>query len=49
MIERLPEGPKYYPDDWVTDHPERFIMAELIREKVLLLTREEVPMPLLWW
>ncbi|HHV94188.1 MAG TPA: GTPase Era [Firmicutes bacterium] len=43
VIERLPEGPKYYPDDWVTDHPERFIMAELIREKVLLLTREEVP------
>lgn len=39
----LPEGPKYYPDDWVTDHPEQFIMAELIREKVLHLTREEIP------
>lgn len=39
----LPEGPKYYPDDQVTDHPERFIVAELIREKVLELTREEVP------
>ncbi len=43
VIERLPEGPKYYPDDWITDHPEQFIMAELIREKVLLLTREEIP------
>ncbi|WP_067922960.1 GTPase Era [Alicyclobacillus shizuokensis] len=40
---RLPEGPKYYPDDMVTDNPEQFIMAELIREKVLRLTREEVP------
>lgn len=39
----LPEGPKYYPEDQVTDHPERFIIAELIREKVLQLTREEVP------
>lgn len=39
----LPEGPQYYPEDQVTDHPERFIMAELIREKVLQLTHEEVP------
>lgn len=39
----LPVGPKYYPDDQVTDHPERFIISELIREKVLHLTREEVP------
>ncbi|WLD92118.1 GTPase Era [Alkalihalobacillus sp. AL-G] len=39
----LEEGPKYYPEDQVTDHPERFIVAELIREKVLHLTREEVP------
>lgn len=39
----LPAGPQYYPADQVTDHPERFIMAELIREKVLHLTREEVP------
>ncbi|GGB29095.1 GTPase Era [Virgibacillus dakarensis] len=39
----LPSGPKYYPDDQVTDHPERFIISELIREKVLQLTREEVP------
>ena len=39
----LPEGPQYYPADQITDHPERFIAGELIREKVLELTREEVP------
>lgn len=39
----LPEGPQYYPAHQVTDHPERFIIAEFIREKVLHLTREEVP------
>lgn len=43
LIKDLPEGPQYYPDDQVTDHPERFIAGELIREKVLQLTREEVP------
>lgn len=41
--EYLPEGPKYYPDEQITDHPERFIIAELIREKILHLTREEIP------
>ncbi|GAB3795397.1 GTPase Era [Virgibacillus kimchii] len=39
----FPEGPQYYPSDQVTDHPERFLMGELIREKVLELTREEIP------
>ncbi len=39
----LPEGPLYYPADQVTDHPERFIITELIREKALQLTREEIP------
>ncbi|MGG4491820.1 MULTISPECIES: GTPase Era [Bacillaceae] len=39
----LPAGPQYYPADQVTDHPERFIISELIREKVLHLTREEIP------
>ncbi|TDL34509.1 GTPase Era [Jeotgalibacillus sp. S-D1] len=39
----LPEGPQYYPADQITDHPERFIISELIREKALHLTREEVP------
>lgn len=39
----LPEGPQYYPDDMVTDQPERLIIAEMVREKVLAITREEVP------
>ncbi|TCS83723.1 GTPase Era [Tepidibacillus fermentans] len=39
----LPEGPLYYPSDQVTEHPEQFVVAELIREKILNLTREEVP------
>jgi len=41
--EELPEGPQYYPKDQVTDHPERFIVSEFIREKVLHETREEIP------
>ena len=40
---QLEEGPQYFPADQVTDHPEYFIVSELIREKVLHLTREEVP------
>ena len=43
ILERLPEGPAYFPEDHVTDQPERFLAAELIREKVLLATRQEVP------
>lgn len=43
LIKYLPEGPQYYPEEMVTDQPERFIVAELIREKVLHLTREEIP------
>jgi GTPase len=43
LIEHLGNGPFYYPPDLVTDQPERFIMGELIREQILLLTREEVP------
>ena len=43
LIEHLETGPYYYPPDLVTDQPERFIMGELIREQILLLTREEVP------
>lgn len=39
----LEEGPQYYPADQVTDHPEQFVCAELIREKILHLTREEIP------
>ena len=43
LIQHLEPGPYYYPPDLVTDQPERFIMGELIREQILLLTREEVP------
>ena len=43
LIAQLPPGPYYYPPDLVTDQPERFIMGELIREQILLSTREEVP------
>jgi GTP-binding protein Era len=39
----LPEGPCYFPDDILTDLPERFIVAEIIREKIFRLTRDEVP------
>lgn len=41
--DHLEEGPMYYPEDQITDHPERFIVSELIREKVLMLTKEEIP------
>jgi GTP-binding protein Era len=43
IVDRLPEGPAYFPEDHVTDQPERFLAAELVREKVLLATRQEVP------
>ncbi len=43
LVEQLDPGPYYYPPDLVTDQPERFIMGELIREQILLHTREEVP------
>lgn len=39
----LEEGPKYYPEDQSSNNPESFIIAEIVREKVLLLTKEEVP------
>ncbi len=43
VVALLPEGPKYFPDDWVTDRPEQFLVAEFIREQVLHHTEEEVP------
>lgn len=43
VIENLPQGPPYFPDDQVTDQPMRFMVAEVIREQVLLQTSEEVP------
>lgn len=39
----LEEGPMYYPKDMITDHPERFLIGEIIREKVIELTKEEIP------
>ncbi|WP_165469694.1 GTPase Era, partial [Escherichia coli] len=39
----LLEGPKYYPDDQISDHPEQFVVGEIIREKILHLTSEEIP------
>jgi GTPase len=43
VIKALPEGPRYFPKDQITDQPERFLVAELIREQVLLATEQEVP------
>lgn len=43
VLKRLPEGPAYFPADYVTDQPERFIAAELIREKIVRETRQEIP------
>lgn len=43
ILERLPQGPAYFPEDYVTDQPERYLAAELVREKVLEATRQEVP------
>jgi GTP-binding protein Era len=43
ILKYLPEGPAYFPEDYVTDQPERFLASELIREKALLATRDEVP------
>lgn len=43
LVAQMPEGPQFYPEDQLTDHPEYFVVSELVREKVLLLTRDEVP------
>ncbi|WMJ82303.1 GTPase Era [Clostridium sp. MB40-C1] len=43
MVKYIPEGPKYYPDDMITDQQERFIISEIVREKALKLLSEEVP------
>ncbi len=43
IVKYLPEGPKYFPDDFITDQPERQIAAEIIREKILYLLQEEIP------
>jgi GTP-binding protein Era len=43
LLASLPEGPRYFPDDQITDQPVRFMVAETIREQILLETKEEVP------
>ena len=43
VVAHLPEGQRYFPKDQVTDQPERFLAAEVIREKILMMTGEEVP------
>ena len=43
LLAALPEGPRYFPDDQITDQPVRFMVAETIREQILLETKEEVP------
>jgi GTPase len=43
IVQSLPEGPAYFPPDYLTDQPERFLGAELIRERILRETRQEVP------
>ena len=43
FVARLPEGPPLYPEDFLTDQPERFFVAEMVRERILHHTREEVP------
>jgi len=43
VVKALPFGPKFYPDEMISDHSDRFLIGELIREKILFLTKEEVP------
>jgi GTPase len=43
VVKMLPEGPAYFPEDQITDQPARFMVAEIVREQVLLTTKEEVP------
>jgi GTP-binding protein Era len=43
VLDVLPEGPKYFPEDQITDQPERFMVAEIVREQILAATKEEIP------
>jgi GTP-binding protein Era len=49
ILEKLPEGPAYFPLDHITDQPERFLAAEFIREKILAATRAEIPQAVAVW
>jgi GTPase len=43
ITSKLPQGPKYFPDDMITDQPEKFIVSEIIREKILYNLKDEIP------
>ena len=43
LEKHLPEGPKYFPDDMITDQPERLIISDIVREKILWQTHDEIP------
>ena len=43
IVDKLPEGPQYFPEDMIIDQPERIIVAEIVREKALQLLQQEVP------
>lgn len=43
IMAKLPDGPKYFPDDMITDQPEKFIVSEIIREKILYNLKDEIP------
>ena len=43
LVAQLPEGERLYPEDFLTDLPERFFVAEMVRERILRHTREEIP------
>jgi GTPase len=43
IVKRLPQGPPFFPKDLITDQPERFLASEMVREKILRLTAQEVP------
>lgn len=43
LEDTLPEGPQYFPEDMITDQPERLLISDIVREKILLATRDEVP------
>jgi GTP-binding protein Era len=43
MVDKMPEGPKYYPDDMITDVQEKFVVSEIVREKALRTLRDEIP------
>ena len=43
LVDQMDEGPQYFPEDMITDQPERLIISDIVREKILLATRDEIP------